>query len=214
MTQGKHPPTPKRKMKRRSFLPLIALIWAVAMVGLGLVGLKLVDELRKPRPDRPRSTEIIGMILTPPQEVMMTLSLYFASPDGQALMAEERIVPKEGSLPTQIRAALVELTSGPQSEALRTVPPNLSIHSVYLLDEDTAVVDVGSEIRAGLPGGSTLELLCIHSIVNTVTQNFPQIKKVRILVESEGVRTVLGHVDLSQPLPPAPDWVRGLTRPS
>jgi len=205
-TQGRTQKKPKRT--GRSFMPLIALFWAAAMVGLGLLFLKILDELRKPRPGGSRSSETIQSLLISPSE-QMNISLFFISPDGQALVAEDRQVEKEGGLAMQIRTALEELAKGPLSGAIRSVPQNLSVHSVFEIGEDVMAVDVGSEIRTGLPGGSTLELLCVHSIVNTVTQNFPQVKRVRILVEGREVKTLLGHVDLSEPLPAARGWIRG-----
>ena len=48
-------------------------------------------------------------------------------------------------------------------------------------------------------GGSLYELLAITSIVNTLTE-FPEIKKVQILVESRKYETLTGHMDILDPL--------------
>src|SRR5205085_914653 len=49
--------------------------------------------------------------------------------------------------------------------------------------------------------GSHDELLSVYSIVNSLTVNFPAIKRVQILVDDRPADTLAGHVDLSRPLP-------------
>ncbi len=40
----------------------------------------------------------------------------------------------------------------------------------------------------------------VFSIVDTLTLNFPEIKRVQILIEDQAVDTLNGHLDLSRPL--------------
>ena len=42
--------------------------------------------------------------------------------------------------------------------------------------------------------------MLIGSIVNTLT-DFPEVKKVQILIDGASVETLSGHLDLSEPLP-------------
>ena len=51
-------------------------------------------------------------------------------------------------------------------------------------------------------GGSEAELITVYSVVNSLTVNFPAIKRVQILVEDKPRPTLWGHVDLTRPLPP------------
>jgi hypothetical protein len=44
--------------------------------------------------------------------------------------------------------------------------------------------------------------LTVYSIVNSLTANFPAVKRVQILVEDKPVSTLSGHIDLSRPLLP------------
>lgn len=50
--------------------------------------------------------------------------------------------------------------------------------------------------------GSEAELTTVYSIVNSLTVNFPAIKRVQILIEDKPRPTLWGHVDLTRPLPP------------
>ena len=69
------------------------------------------------------------------------------------------------------------------------------------LEGDLAVVDVSKAFASDLPAGSSAEMLAVYSIINTVCFNYPQIARVRITVEGNQ-KTVLKHLDLTEPLPP------------
>ena len=62
-----------------------------------------------------------------------------------------------------------------------------------------ARVDFSSEIVKNFRGGSAGELLMVGSIVNTLTE-IHGVEKVRIMVNGKQVKTIGGHVDLSEPL--------------
>ena len=57
----------------------------------------------------------------------------------------------------------------------------------------------------GQPGGSEAELLTVYSVVNSLTANFPAVKRVQILIEDRPAPTLAGHVDLTRPLRPGHD---------
>ena len=65
-----------------------------------------------------------------------------------------------------------------------------------------AYVDLSKEAAAGAAGGSEAELITVYSVVNSLTANFPAVKRVQILVEDKPAATLAGHVDLTRPLPP------------
>jgi spore germination protein GerM len=62
-----------------------------------------------------------------------------------------------------------------------------------------AYVDFSDELRKNHPGGSLGEMLTVYSIVDTLTE-FPEIKKVQILISGAVVETLVGHIDLTSPL--------------
>ena len=72
---------------------------------------------------------------------------------------------------------------------------------VFVSARGVAYVDLSKE-AAGGTAGSHEELLSVYSIVNSLTVNFPAVKRVQILVDDRPVATLAGHVDLSRPLPP------------
>jgi hypothetical protein len=84
---------------------------------------------------------------------------------------------------------------------------------VYLTGEGTAYVDFGPELRSGLGGGSAAELMAVYAIVDSLAWNLPGVREVAILIDGQQVETLNGHLDLTRPLPPRQDLVRGTVPP-
>jgi germination protein M len=135
-------------------------------------------------------------------ERRISVRLYFESPDEGALVPEERSVPLAGDLARQLQAVLKELVRGSTTGLRPTLPPATKVLEVFVSARGVAYLDFSPEARQASGGGSKSELLVVYSIVNSVTANFPAVKKVQILVEDKPVRTLGGHVDLSRPLGP------------
>ena len=96
-------------------------------------------------------------------------------------------------------AAVGALMEEPYEDNLtRIFPKNAAIKSVTVSGE-LATVDFDGSILKGFVGGSTGEEFLIGSIVDTLT-NFPEVKRVKFLVDGKKVETLSGHMDLSVPL--------------
>ncbi len=133
--------------------------------------------------------------------------LFFPSQDGDELVPEERIIFLTSTLTSQVKQAVSEVLLGPtpredeeDASAVPAFPARTRLLAIFILDDGTAIVDLGSEASA-IPQGSAAELTAVYSIVNTVTFKFPGVHRVRILLEGKEVPTLVGHVDLSRPLP-------------
>jgi len=135
-------------------------------------------------------------------ERRISVRLYFESPEQGALVPEERSVPLAGDLARQLQAVLKELVRGSTTGLRPTLPPATKVLEVFVSARGVAYLDFSPEARQAAAGGSKSELLVVYSIVNSVTSNFPAVKKVQILVEDKPLRTLAGHVDLSRPLGP------------
>lgn len=122
--------------------------------------------------------------------------LYFLSQDGERLESEVRVEPNHHH---PVRTALELLLAGPHNPTLQKIlPEQLQIRNVWIKDS-TAYVDIGQSVQKSRLGGSTLELLIVQSIVATLTE-LPDIESVQILVEGQMAATLLGHVDISNPI--------------
>lgn len=130
--------------------------------------------------------------------------LYFASPDGEALVGEVRYVLPGFDGPMQ-RLEMLARGPRPGSGLAPVLPPGTRPLGVTVRD-GVAVADFSREIIERHWGGTTGELLTVYGIVNTLTQ-LPGIRQVQIVVEGRPVETLAGHVDLTQPLEADPSLV-------
>jgi spore germination protein GerM len=136
--------------------------------------------------------------------------LYFESPQ-MVLAAEPRNIALPESAGAAIPVVLRELIKGPAAPngaSLRVLPPDTVLRGAYLLPGGTVVVDLGgSTLTAGWGTGSHQELMAVYSLVQTLTTNFPEARRVRIVVNGTAAETLAGHVSLSRSLTPLPALV-------
>jgi len=125
----------------------------------------------------------------------MQVTLFFATSDAEGLAREGRQVPACEALADCVRSLVDEVANGPVGDLQPTLPPNIVVHGVRI-EGETAVVDFGGDLVAGLPGGSSSEVAAVYSVVNTICLNYPQIKGVKFLIDGAEAETLTGHLDL------------------
>lgn len=135
-------------------------------------------------------------------EKRISIRLYFEAPDRLGLVPEERSVPFSDDLPRQLRTVVEELARGSTTGLLTTLPAGTKVLEVFVTARGIAYLDLSKEVAGISEGGSKGELLTVYSVVNSLTTNFPAVKRVQFLVEDKPVATLAGHVDLSRPLLP------------
>jgi spore germination protein GerM len=139
---------------------------------------------------------------------MRTVSLYYESQD-LLLAPERRDLPLPENPAGALDLVLRELVKGSANAAVpRLLPADTVIRGVYLLPEGTVFVDLGGPtLTQGWATGSHQELMAVYSVVQTVTANFPEARKVRMLVNGEPAETLGGHVSLARSFAPQPSVV-------
>lgn len=135
------------------------------------------------------------------------VTLFFESPEN-LLVPEQRDVALPENPAGALPIVVGELFKGSANAAVpRPFPADTIVRGAYLLPDGTAFVDVGGPtISAGWGAGSHQELIAVYSVVQTVIANFPDAKRVRILVNGEPAETLAGHVSLAKALTPA-SWL-------
>lgn len=130
----------------------------------------------------------------------INVKLYFASNNSTLLQAEDRFVLYHDNLHDQAFEVLKELVKGPSSELIPTIPEGTLARDLFITKDGVAYADFSAALSANHTGGSLAEMNTVFSIVDTLTLNFPEIKRVQILIEDQAVDTLNGHLDLSRPL--------------
>lgn len=139
--------------------------------------------------------------------------IYFEG-QNMLLAAEPRSLPlpenPAGAIPLVVR----EMMKGPASANLaRLYPQDTVVRAAYMLPDGTAFVDLGGPtLSQGWGTGTHEELMAVYSLVQTVTANFPDAKRVRLLVNGEPAETLAGHVWLGKSLHPMPSLVDAASR--
>jgi spore germination protein GerM len=135
--------------------------------------------------------------------------LYFSDRDDEYLVGEKREILKRGEVNQEAKETIFELIKGPKGKLVRTLPPRTKLLALRVNEKGVAEVNFSRALSKDHPGGSSAEMMTIYSIVNSLTLNFPQIKKVQILIEGETGETIAGHLSLDQPISSEPDLIKG-----
>jgi hypothetical protein len=185
-------------------------LWTIVVVGaVGVaLGVWLVITLL-PRlwsgegPPAPTST---GGATTDERRIQATL--YYGTSDGEALVGVTRSVAFGATPVEQARRILDAQIQPPPDGLVSVIPPGTTVRHVFITPTGEAYVDFGPEIVKAHPGGSLGEALTVFAFVNALTVNLPDVKAVQLLVDGREVDTLVGHVDLRQPLQKSLKWVR------
>lgn len=177
----------------RRYLPA-----AIGVVALGLLAWGVTSLLER-LTDRSTDTAIITNKPAPSETPHIAATLFYATPEGDALMPIRREVPLAEGVVAQGRQILIAQLQAPPSPYISAIPPGTTLRAFYVTDKGDAFVDL-SGIATAHPGGSLTELLTVHAIVNAVTANLPAVQRVQILVDGKEVDTIAGHVDIRRPL--------------
>lgn len=142
-----------------------------------------------------------GAPLAAPQR-SINVKLFFQAADRPGLLIEERPVAFSTDLSRQIKTVVDELVAGSKTGYLPTIAPETRVLEVFVTARGVAYVSLSKEAAQATGQGSEAELITVYSVVNSLTVNFPAIKRVQILIEDKPAPTLWGHVDLTRPLPP------------
>jgi len=169
-------------------------VLAIVAIGLGFYALHLKRKVARDAQAAAEQQLIVAPSVNGPPEPVI---LYIANDsDGTLRKTQTNIaLPAERSERARavLRALLAQYLKPP---APHPVGPASDVRSVYLLNEDTAVVDTNSAFADAHPSGVLAEELTVASLVLTLNANDSKIARVKILVNGQERETLAGHADL------------------
>jgi hypothetical protein len=172
---------------------VVALSWAM-FAALGWL-------LRRPVPGSESPAAPTAAATPDPAAPRINATLYFASEDGQRLVASQQEVRLGGSIVEQARAILdAQFSTTPPEGLTSTIPEGAAVRGIYVSSQNEVFVDLEPTARSKHPGGSMQELLTVYTIVNALLTNLPTLQQVQILIDGREADTLAGHVDLRRPL--------------
>jgi spore germination protein GerM len=139
---------------------------------------------------------------------MREITLYFSDEEGEYLVGEKREILKKRVEKEEAKETILELIKGPKGKLVPTLPPRTRLLTFQIKDAGVAEVDFNPALSRDHPGGSSAEMMTVYSIVNSLSLNFPQIKRVQILIDGKPIETITGHLSLKKPVSPKLDLIR------
>ncbi|HUI84029.1 MAG TPA: GerMN domain-containing protein [Candidatus Binatia bacterium] len=181
-------------MSRR--LLIMFAVLAMAAIGLGYYALHLKRKVA--REEQVATGEQMAVAPSgngPPEPV----TLYVANDSDGTLrrMQVEVALPAERS--ERSRAVLRSLLAqylGPSSP--HAIGGGSDVRQVYLMGDDTAIVDMNLAFAEAHPAGVLAEELTVASVIVTLNANDSRIGRVKILVNGQERETLAGHADLKR----------------
>ena len=140
------------------------------------------------------------------------VTLFFSEEEGEYLVGEKREIPKRDRVEEEARETIAELIRGPQGAFIPTVPSRAKLLTLQIDAQGLAKVNFDQALSREHPGGSSAEMLTLYSIVNSLTLNFPQIKRVQILIDGKAVESIAGHISLKHPVSFNPSIVKKMEK--
>lgn len=178
----------RRKVKK----PFLFMILSIIVGFLVFVFLTIFDYVYPPVDGKHAQTkkkERVGVVL------------YFSDSNERFLVPEKRFIQKDETPEMQAKELVKALIVGSKTGLINTFPEGVEVLNVRIKG-DTAFVDFNKALLHNHPGGSTAELATVYSLVNSLAENIPGVKKVKILISGTEVASIKGHVDVSQSLSP------------
>lgn len=173
---------------------------AVLVIGV-LIGYGLSWFLQQPQQNLVQKIPTAAKEELPAQEVR----LYFAAPEGAYLQVETRTIPGCKEDRQCLTDLVLELIKGPQDDLLPVLPTEAQVLSIGI-DEDLATINFSRHLVDYHPGGSLAELLSLYSLTNSLSENYPYIRRVQLLITGQRQQTLKGHARIDQPLTAAFDF--------
>jgi len=185
-------------MKRKEIIALVSLFLLVCILII-LIILSLKTEKIKIKKEETPQTYPLNIDETVEKK---EVTIFFPSEENSLLYPETREIYLTPSLIQRAKQVILELIKGPENNHLPSLPPTIKLREIFITNDGTAYIDFSKEIYQQHPGGSEAEIISVYAIVNSLTYNFPQIKRVQILIEGLEKETLNGHIDLTKPFSP------------
>ncbi len=159
------------------------------------------NDLKKPEPISEEPIKQEERKDTVIEEELETIKLYYVNQEYVKTGDEslEKLIPVEKKVDLKEKkleeVILEELKKSPEDKKLSTSLGKLDVLEVKVSD-NTAYVDFSSK---NLNGGSLEETLILQQVVFSLTE-LQRIDQVQILVDGSKQETLMGHIDIMEPL--------------
>jgi hypothetical protein len=170
---------------------------ALLLVGVFASGIYILrlhrrtqENLRRAAEARPVDAPVAGT----PQEI--TLAIAYDDDGAFRDKTVSAVLPSEASARAReiLETLIAQYVSLPSPHPLG---PGSAVNNVFVVNRNLAVVDLNQAMADEHRSGIMVEDFTLLSLIETLSQNMPEIKQVKILVNGRERETLAGHADLS-----------------
>jgi spore germination protein GerM len=126
--------------------------------------------------------------------------LWFVARSGDSLVSEPREIIEQTGLHERVAALLDELVRGPTGAGLTLLPAGTTLRHAYLDERGLLTLDLSGAFRSGFRGGAGAEELALATLLRTLGDNLPEVRRVTIVCEGTPLVSLGGHLPLDRPL--------------
>lgn len=177
-------------ISRKLQIAILALVFAILGVGFYAIHLKRqAEELQ--------NTQQAHGIQPPVSGPAGEVTLWIAYDQGGTLQEKQVAVALPNEPAQRARQALHTLLATYSDKGSpHPLPPGADVRDVYLLNDNSAVVDLTAQLADQHRSGIEAEELTVISMVQTLSTALPNIARVKFLVNGKERETLAGHIDL------------------
>jgi len=135
------------------------------------------------------------------------VKIYFSDPQELFLKSEKRFVTKESDKALQAKEIVKALLDGSKNGLVNTFPKGVTVRDVKISEDGIASVNFSKDLLKSYEGSSASEMATIYSLTNSMTQNIPDIKKVKLLVDGKDISSIKGHIATRKAFSPDPELI-------
>ncbi len=158
----------------------------------------LADARTRPARSSEASSETRLEDLYLPGDRPLTIQLRAVSADsGQFAMVPAVIRQSKNRMNQMKQAVLAFLDGSRQGKAMLPVPSRAVLNGLFLTPDGTAVVDLSVTPEPGF--GFWEETLFVRGLIFVLSNHFPEVKRVRLLMDGQESGTLAGHYALGSP---------------
>ncbi len=183
--------TDRSMQSNRMLFGLVIILAAIVATGAGLLWWRMDLTNTAPVPaeqDRQLAQQLM-------RDEPLSITLYY--PHEGMLATGSTVVKRQPDMQAQARAALAALFED-QRAPLEPVLRDIRLRELYLDGSGTAYIDLALGPQKDVRASAWEEQLAIYALVNTLLQNFEEIKQVMLLLDGREAQTLAGHMDLSR----------------
>jgi sporulation and spore germination protein len=166
----------------------------IAVVGIGLY----LYRLERKTEEETRRASDMRSVAPPVNGPMGKITLAIAYDEDGVFRQQQA----QAALPADAGERSREILRALFSEYMQRPSPHplaagSDINDVYVISGDLAVVDTNGAFADSHPSGVMVEDFTLFSMIETLSLNVPEIKRVKIIVNGRERSTLAGHADLS-----------------